>query len=202
MLPTYDQFVKEEAPEVEAAYMQAHGHPPGITDVAHNAWRRLVEGWTHENILHDIKGEPLDVVQPTPTPTPTPTPIDPLFGCGPWADLDALRYNEALVTCLCDAIQPAGSIEMALEVVARTAWALRQAGAGLLRKPAGENVIGYHGVLVSASRIAFRDEARRVCRLVKVLSDVPTTNGPSWQDSGEEKPLEEWVQPIEPGPLP
>lgn len=59
-LATYDEFVKTEAQQVWDAYKAHHGHPPGITDMYHNAYRRLVEGWTHRDILHDIAGEPLE----------------------------------------------------------------------------------------------------------------------------------------------
>lgn len=51
--------------------------------------------------------------------------------------------------------------------------------AGLLLKDAGENIIPFNGQLVSAGRICYPSG-----EIVKVLTDVPTTNGPSWQDDG------------------
>jgi hypothetical protein len=39
--------------------------------------------------------------------------------------------------------------------------------------------VSWRGYSFSASRIMYPD-----LRLIKVLSDVPTTNGPSWQDEG------------------
>jgi hypothetical protein len=58
-LPDYAQFVTVESWEVAAAYQQRTGHGPAISDQYHTAYRRLVERWTHRDILHDIKGEPL-----------------------------------------------------------------------------------------------------------------------------------------------
>src|SRR6185436_15696744 len=55
--------------------------------------------------------------------------------------------------------------------------------AGLLLKPAGENIVPYNGQMVSAGRICYPDG-----QLYKVLTDVPTTNGPSWQDDGTVDP--------------
>jgi hypothetical protein len=58
--PEYDVFVQQESNEVAAVYRNEHGHPPGASDLYHNAWRRLEERWTHRDILHDILGEPLE----------------------------------------------------------------------------------------------------------------------------------------------
>jgi hypothetical protein len=70
----------------------------------------------------------------------------------------------------------------ALDFTVRVAQALAD-GAGLLAKPSGENIAPYHGVLVSAGRICYPNG-----QLFKVLTDVPTTNGPSWQDNGTVDP--------------
>lgn len=75
-LPTYDEFVGVESVEVSQAILETHGHNPSPGDMYHNAWRRLVEGWTHANILHDIRGEPLE--EPPPEPPPVePPPVEP-----------------------------------------------------------------------------------------------------------------------------
>lgn len=58
--PTYDELLTVEGPQVDAAFRQKHGVKPGPADVRHNTWRRLVEGWTQDNLLKDIKGEPND----------------------------------------------------------------------------------------------------------------------------------------------
>lgn len=58
--PDYDTFVQHESEDVQDAYVAAHRHQPGASDLYHNAWRRLDERWTHRDILHDIKGEPLE----------------------------------------------------------------------------------------------------------------------------------------------
>jgi hypothetical protein len=57
----YGTFVTVESPEVATAYRTTFGPSrPGASDMSHTAWRRLVEFWTHRDIIHDIKGEPLE----------------------------------------------------------------------------------------------------------------------------------------------
>lgn len=78
-VPTYDEFVTVESWDVERAYQESRGHPPAISDMYHNAYRRLVEGWSHENILRDIKGQsisngPAPMMPPAPSPPPTSEP--------------------------------------------------------------------------------------------------------------------------------
>jgi hypothetical protein len=63
--------------------------------------------------------------------------------------------------------------------VKRVAWLLRGGGGGLLLKPGGENIVTWNGRSYSASRMCYPDG-----HIYKLLSDVPTTNGPSWQDDG------------------
>jgi hypothetical protein len=108
----------------------------------------------------------------TPNP-PAAAPVsDPTFGC-PTAD------KMQLVQCIHDHINPAGSVDRAFDVTRRVAWALRGEGAGLLIKPGGENIVGWLGYSFAAGRICYPDG-----HIFKVLSDVPTTNGASWQDNG------------------
>ena len=114
--------------------------------------------------------------QPTPAPTPTPTPTpappsDPTFGC-------STGNKEKLVECIHDHVNPSRTVEGAFEVTKRVAWALRGEGAGLLIKNAGENIIGWQGYSFAAARICYPDG-----HIYKVLTDVPGTNGPSWQDN-------------------
>jgi len=61
---TYEGFLDEQT-EIAGVLVEEHGDWTPY-DLAHNAWRRLVEQgiWTHANLLHDIKGEPLDPVEP------------------------------------------------------------------------------------------------------------------------------------------
>ncbi len=59
-LPDYLQFIAESR-EVQAAYVQAHGIPPAASDLFHNYYRRLSQGWTHAQILGDLRGEPRQV---------------------------------------------------------------------------------------------------------------------------------------------
>jgi len=54
-LPSYHQFVDLESWVVEAAYKKRTGHGPAISDMYHHAYRRLVEGWTHQEILTAIE---------------------------------------------------------------------------------------------------------------------------------------------------
>jgi hypothetical protein len=140
----------------------------------------------------DLEGLVIGVEVPGPSPIGPGPVIDPLFGCQRWANVTDGNY-QPLVACLCTHLNPAGSKVLALEVVRRVAWALRAQGAGLLRKDGGENIADYYGTSVSLSRILFQDG-----RLVKVLTDVPTTNGPSWQEEDALDPRL-WVEPRDPG---
>ena len=54
-----------------------------------------------------------------------------------------------------------------------------QKAAGLLIKNGGENIVGWQGYSFAAARICYPDG-----HIFKVLTDVPSTNGPSWQDNG------------------
>lgn len=58
----YPTFVNTESPEVAAAYRSTNPDPsvPTPQQMGHTAWRRFAEFWTHRDILHDIKGEPLE----------------------------------------------------------------------------------------------------------------------------------------------
>lgn len=75
--------------------------------------------------------------------------------------------------------------EAAFEVVKRVVWVLRNQGAQLLTKPRGDNTVAWQGVKFSASRIVYQG------RLVKLLSDVPTTNGPQWLEEGPPPPQQD-----------
>lgn len=116
---------------------------------------------------------PAPAPPPAPTPTPhPPAPGDPLFGCGGIAD------KLKLVECIHAGVNPSRTVEGAFEVTKRVAWALRGERAGLLIKNGGENIISWQGYSFSASRICYPDG-----HIYKVLTDVPATNGPSWQDN-------------------
>jgi hypothetical protein len=110
-----------------------------------------------------------------PEPPPPAAPADPLFGCVPGAD------RQALVSCVWEHIHPTDN-NSAFEVTKRVAWAYRGEGAGLLIKNGGENITAWRGYLFSSSRIVYPDG-----RLVKVIFDAGPggANGPSWQDSGD-----------------
>jgi len=109
---------------------------------------------------------------PGPAPGPNPGPI------GDWQICDPTP-GEALVRCVHTAINPARTEAGAFEVTKRVAWLLRGQGAGLLIKNGGENIVSWKGFSFSAARICYPDG-----KIWKILSDVPTTNGPSWQDNG------------------
>lgn len=86
--------------------------------------------------------------------------------------------GDALSTCVVAAVNPAHTAEGAFEVTKRVAWLLRGSGAGLLIKNGGENIVSWKGYSFSAARMCFPDG-----HIWKLLTDVPTTNGPSWQDN-------------------
>jgi hypothetical protein len=86
--------------------------------------------------------------------------------------------GQALVDCVHRAVGPARTVEGAFEVTKRVAWLLRGGGAGLLIKNGGENIVQWKGYSFAAARVCYPDG-----HIYKVLSDVPTTNGPSWQDN-------------------
>ncbi|MEO8259894.1 MAG: hypothetical protein ABI868_21295 [Acidobacteriota bacterium] len=115
-----------------------------------------------------------------PEPPPAPVVPDPGPFTGPVGDWQSCppTAGEALVQCVHRAINPARTEAGAFEVVKRVAWLLRGQGAGLLIKNGGENIVPWKGYSFSASRICYPDG-----HIYKLLSDVPTTNGPSWQDN-------------------
>jgi hypothetical protein len=112
----------------------------------------------------------LALATPNP-PAAAPPSGDPTFGC-------STANKEKLVECIHDHVNPARTVEGAFEVTKRVAWALRGEGAGLLIKNGGENIVGWLGYSFAASRICYPDG-----HIYKVLTDVPGTNGPSWQDN-------------------
>jgi len=116
---------------------------------------------------------PVPAPEPAPAPAPAPEPpSDPTFGC-------STGDKEKLVECIHDHVNPARTVEGGFEVTKRVAWALRGEGAGLLIKNGGENIISWQGYSFAAGRISYPDG-----HIFKVLTDVPSTNGPSWQDNG------------------
>jgi hypothetical protein len=70
-----------------------------------------------------------------------------------------------------------GALAFLLRVIARLQQDFPSERVGLLVKTAGENIVPYAGTFVSAGRIVYPDHDL----LVKILTDIPTTNGPSWQ---------------------
>ncbi len=83
-----------------------------------------------------------------------------------------------LVACVHAAVNPAHTPEGAFEVVKRVAWLLRGQGAGLLIKNSGENIVAWKGYSFAAARLCYPDG-----HIYKLLTDVPTTNGPTWADN-------------------
>jgi len=128
--------------------------------------------WSATQAFSMPEAPPLPVPGPFPGPGPGPGPIGNWESCAPIA-------GEALVACVHTAINPPRTEEGAFEVTKRVAWLLRGQGAGLLIKNGGENIVAWKGYSFSAARICYPDG-----HIYKLLSDVPTTNGPSWQDNG------------------
>jgi len=50
----YSQFVDNEALDIRRAFNEKRNADPTCHDYYHNAYRRLVEDWSHENIIKDI----------------------------------------------------------------------------------------------------------------------------------------------------
>jgi hypothetical protein len=86
------------------------------------------------------------------------------------------------------------TVEGAFEITKRFAWEQRHAGTGLLLKPGGDNIVEWKGRFFSAGRICYPDG-----HIVKILTDIPTTNGPSWQDEGEFVATSRYVAAMDPG---
>ena len=98
-------------------------------------------------------------------------------GGGSWENCPTADKGK-LSDCVVAAVNPAHTVEGAFEVTKRIAWLLRGEGGGLLIKNGGENIVSWKGYSFAAARICYPDG-----HIYKVLSDVPTTNGPSWQDN-------------------
>jgi len=111
-------------------------------------------------------------------PKPAEAPPPPVLSGGNWEACGSTP-GPAISKCVHDAINPPHTVAGAFEVVKRVAWLLRGGGGGLLLKPGGENIVTWNGRSYSASRMCYPDG-----HIYKLLSDVPTTNGPSWQDDG------------------
>jgi hypothetical protein len=125
---------------------------------------------------------------PGPSPGPTPGPVGDWRSCGS-------TPGRAIVQCVHAAVRPPHTVAGAFEVTKRVAWLLRGGGAGLLLKPGGENITTWKGQSFSAGRIVYPNG-----HLFKLLSDIPTTNGPSWQDEGVDRELiPRYVPAIDPG---
>lgn len=129
-------------------------------------------GWTPSQVFRTPAAP---VVKP-PTPA-TPTP----GGGGGTGSCDSLIKGDRqkLVECIHAQVNPAHTPEGAFEVTKRVAWALRGEGGGLLIKEGGENIVSWQGRSFAAARVCYPDG-----HIFKVLTDVPATNGPSWQDNG------------------
>jgi len=119
-------------------------------------------------------GTPAPPAPSTPAPPAAPTPSDPLLGCGALLGGEPIRVIE----CIHDRLNPPHTAEGAFEVTKRVAWAYRNEGVGLLIKNGGENIVSWKGRSFSASRVCLPNG-----HIYKVLSDVPTTNAPSFQDN-------------------
>jgi len=114
---------------------------------------------------------------PEPPPPPPPSGGGGGGPVGDWRRCGSTP-GEAIVRCVHGAVNPSRTPEGAFEVTKRVAWLLRGSGVGLLIKNGGENVVAWQGKSFAAARICYPDG-----HIYKVLSDVPATNGPSWQDN-------------------
>lgn len=98
-------------------------------------------------------------------------------GGGDWENCPTA--HDQVSGCVINAINPPHTVEGAFEVTKRVAWLLRGEGAGLLIKNGGENIVSWRGYSFAAARVCYPDG-----HIYKILTDVPTTNGPGWSDNG------------------
>lgn len=112
---------------------------------------------------------------------------------GDWQSCGSTPGPE-IVGCVHAAVNPGHTVGGAFEVTKRVAWLLRGSGFGLLKKDGGENIVTWNGTSFAAARIVKPDG-----HLYKILSDVPGTNGPGWNDEGVDPGLiNRWVAPMQP----
>ena len=63
-LPTYDQLLLDEGPDLDRDHLTLLRHPPSPATIRHWCWRRLAENWSHDNIKRDLHGHnPINLVQ-------------------------------------------------------------------------------------------------------------------------------------------
>lgn len=120
----------------------------------------------------------------------------PFNPSGDWQSCGSSPGPE-IVGCVHAAVNPPHTVGGAFEVTKRVAWLLRGRGYGLLEKGGGENIVSWNGTSFAAARIVLPEAGSM--RLFKILSDVPTTNGPGWHDEGLDAGLiTRWVAPMQP----
>lgn len=105
----------------------------------------------------------------------------------PPVDTIVIPDHLADVQAVWTARQPTVStVEWAFKTVQTLAWQFRNEvidgvpfAMGLLIKTAGDNIYTCGGVNYSAGRVCYPNG-----HIFKILTDVPTTNGPEWADDG------------------
>src|SRR6185503_6083806 len=97
---------------------------------------------------------------------------------GNWEAACAGLSGLSLVQCVHGFVHPTDT-ESDFEVAKRVAWLLRASGGGLLIKNGGENIVSFHGLSFSASRICFPDG-----HIFKIISDAGPggANSPTFSD--------------------
>jgi len=140
-----------------------------------------------------------DVVTPPPPPPPPP----------PEELMISQQDGERIVNELHHDFPPPRTVDGAFNFARRVATRLKVEGAGMFLKPdcAGENIAVYNGRAEQLARFAERCfRSSRIIfpsgHVVKVLTDVPTTNGPSWQVAHEPENLQFRVDAIAPDDAP
>ena len=98
---------------------------------------------------------------------------------GNWQACASITKELDLVFCVWNAVRPTDSVSD-LEVVKRVAWLLRGAGAGLLIKTSGDNIVNWREYSFSASRICYPDG-----HVFKIIGDAGPggANSPTFADN-------------------
>jgi hypothetical protein len=172
-LAEYQRFVGSETAEVVARYIANHptGNPPAPSDLAHNSWRRLCEGYTQPALLAAIgpkvpTGSTPDVI--------TPPSVKPTRVSGP--ALLRVRGNFCNLRDSRGAIVYTPAMTGAPESILAE-WLHLQADAGSTHLPFGPPLPGKAYPGVAWENPDFYADPLRLRAFVERLLDTPAADG-------------------------